>query len=385
MSEAPSPSLIASLKAIDDDAAGRLVSARAWAELEAAIVAVPTPSRGSVRDRSGRRGTLRGSRRPFLILAAATALAAVVLGVAGVLSGGGPAEPQAADAAVLRGALAALVHPPGSIVIESYSAVQRDNPKLETFAPGFKPPRGIQLTRWTQREITETPIGNGPQNMVNLGGPSVEGGVQIGEVDGNNELYDPSNHTVYIDSDYGADITAGPRPGTFVFTLPKTPNAPPGSAAAEMNAHMPPPLTITAAQAQALRDGTAMIGGGNPLTIVPAFRVPDETDQIRSELKARKLRVAGQTTVDGRRAIKLVAVHGIDEYYVAPGTYDPIREVVGVQPGSVVTTTYSEYRVLPATPANERLLDLAFLHPGARIDRSHADYLAAQARLITGS
>ena len=51
----------------------------------------------------------------------------------------------------------------------------------------------------------------------------------------------------------------------------------------------------------------------------------------------------------------------------------------------MVTTVYSEYRVLPATPANERLLNLAFTHPGARVDRSHADYVAAQARLITGS
>jgi hypothetical protein len=50
-----------------------------------------------------------------------------------------------------------------------------------------------------------------------------------------------------------------------------------------------------------------------------------------------------------------------------------------------VTLTYSEYRVLPATAANARLLDLAFTHPTARVDRNHADYLAAQARLITGS
>ena len=49
-------------------------------------------------------------------------------------------------------------------------------------------------------------------------------------------------------------ITAGKRPGTYVYTLPKTPNAPARSAAAEQNAHMPPPLTITAAQANALRD-----------------------------------------------------------------------------------------------------------------------------------
>lgn len=51
----------------------------------------------------------------------------------------------------------------------------------------------------------------------------------------------------------------------------------------------------------------------------------------------------------------------------------------------VTILTYSEYRVLPATSANARLLDLSFRHPTARVDRDHRDFLAAQARLITGS
>ena len=64
---------------------------------------------------------------------------------------------------------------------------------------------------------------------------------------------------------------------------------------------------------------------------------------------------------------------GIDEYDVAPGTYAPIRTLLGYGAAITVTTTYSEYRILPATAANDRLLDLTFRHPGARIDRSHAD------------
>ena len=50
-----------------------------------------------------------------------------------------------------------------------------------------------------------------------------------------------------------------------------------------------------------------------------------------------------------------------------------------------VTTTYSDYRMLPATPANQQLLNFGALHPGARVDHNHADYQSAQARLITGS
>jgi hypothetical protein len=390
VSSVPETQSIGSLNRITDEDAARVVSAQALAELEAAITAIPIePARG----RRSPSVVPRRGRRPVLVLAAAVAIAAVILGVTGALSGGGPAQVQPAEAAVLRGALAALQPPAGSIVIESYRSVQRTNPKLMTWASGHTPPRGIQVVRWSQSEITETPHGNGPPNEVNLGGPSVNGGVQIGEVNGNNELYDPANNTVYISSDYGADISAGKRPGTFVYTLPKSPNAPAGSAAAEQNAHMPPPLTITAAQANALRDGTAMVdvvpdnrhGSATHLTITAAYRLTDETAQIRSQLKAGKLELAGSTTIDGRRALKLVAVHGIDEYDVAPETYVPIRTVLGYGAAITVTTTYSEYRILPATAANDRLLDLTYRHPGARIDRSHADYLAAQARLITGS
>ncbi len=334
-------------------------------------------------------------RRPVLTLAVvAGGLAALVLGATGVLSGRGPAGPQLAEAAVLRGAAAALAHPPGSIVIDFDSDVQKTNPKFLKFAPGYKPPRGIQTVRWSNHEITQTPVGRGPQNEVNLGGPSVTNGVQIGEVNGNNELYDPTTNTVYISSQYGSDITPGAKPGTFVYTQPKLQGAPPGSAAAQQNAHRPPPLTITAAQARALRDGTSQVQIlGSPehpstyrMTIAPAFRVTPTTAEIQAQLKAGKLKVAGSTTVDGRKAIRLTSVRGPYryEYYVAPGTYYPIKQVLQSR-AITITTIYSEYRVLPATPANQRLLSLAARHPGARIDHNPADYQAAQARLITGS
>lgn len=380
---------IDSLKRVDDDAAVHLVSERALAELAEAIVAIPAqaPRR--------RLGARLAARQPMLALAATAAtaaIAAVVLTVVGVSLSGGPTEVQPADAAVVRGALAALA--PGSIVIETYRGLERQNPKLLQWAPGYTPPRGTQTTRWGQREITESPVGTGPQNEVNLGGPSVNGGVEIGELNGNDELYDPKGNTVYISSHFGADITPGKRPGTLIYTLPKIPHAPAGTAAALQNAHMPPPLTITPAQAEALRDGTAEVNvipdnrraTSNHMKITPAFRITDENAQIRSDLKAGKLRVTGSITTDGRRAIRLVGGHGAEteEYDVAPGTYAPIRQVTRTR-GMVVILTYSEYRVLPATPANERLLNLAFRHPAARVDRNHADFLAAQERLITGS
>jgi hypothetical protein len=389
MSWAMEDMCVASLKRIDDGDAAGLVSHGTLAELEEAILATPATT---AHRRRGRRIVPPGVGRPMLALAATAAIAAVVLAVVGAFSGAGP-EVQPADAAVVRGALAALTHAPGTIVIATYRGVERTNPKFEHLAPGYTPPRGIQTARWSQREITETPVGSGPQNEVNLGGPSVNGGVEFGEVNGNYELYDPGTNTVYISSQFGADITPGRRAGTFVYTLPKVSHAPPRSAAADLNAHMPPPLTITAAQAKALREGTAGVtvvpnhrrATSNHLKITPAFRTTDETAQIRSQLKAGKLKVSGPITIDGRRAIRLIGGRGgtTEEYDVAPAVYTPIREI-DRSPGYLTVMTYSEYRVLPATPANARLLSLAFRHPTARVDRNHADFLAAQARLVSG-
>jgi hypothetical protein len=384
---------ISRLNPVSDADAARAARPQTLADLAAAIVATPAPPQARGRGWFG--GSSRYARRPVLTSAVVVGgLAALVLAVTGALSGQGPAAPQLADAAVLRGAAAALAHPPGSIVIDFDSNVQETNPKFLQFAPGFKPPKGIQTGRWSNHEITQTPVGNGPQNMVNLGGPSVNNGVQIGEVNGNNELYDPTTDTVYISSQYGSDITAGAKPGTYVYTQPELRGAPPGSAAAQENAHRPPPLTITAAQARALRDGTSQVQTlGSPeqpsayrMKITPALRVPSTTAQIQAELKAGNLQVAGPTTIDGRKAIKLAPLHGPYgyEYDVAPGTYYPIKQVFRTR-GITVTTTYDQYRVLPATPANQQLLNLAARHPDARIDHSPAHYRAAQARLIKGS
>jgi hypothetical protein len=384
---------ISRLNPISDADAGRAASPRTLADLAAAIVATPAPP--TVRRRGRAAGSARHVPRPVLTLPVlAGVVAALVLGVTGVLSGQGPTALQPADAAVLRGVAAALARPPGSIVIDFDSNVQKTNPKFLTFAPGYKPPEGIQTVRWSNHEITQTPVGRGPQNEVNLGGPSVTNGVQVGEVNGNNELYDPTTNTVYISSQYGSDITPGAKPGTFVYTQPKVRDALPGSGAAQENAHRPPPLTITTAQARALRDGTSQVQTlGSPehpstyrMKITPALRVTPTTAEIQAQLKAGKLKVAGPTTIDGRKAIKLTSVHGRSryEYDVAPGTYYPIKQVFRIR-GITVTTIFNEYRVLPATPANQRLLSLAARHPGARIDHNHADYQAAQARLITGS
>ncbi|MDQ2895393.1 MAG: hypothetical protein M3Y09_07075, partial [Actinomycetota bacterium] len=305
-----------------------------------------------------------------------------LVGVTGVLSGRGPAGAPPADAAILRGADAAL-HATGSIVIERWSSVLSYPPSA---------PDGMQ-THSHGSAITETPTGPGPQSEIEPDtGSSAVHGVQNGYVRGHNELYDPIRHVVYDSSNYGPDISPGARPGTYVYTYP----------AHALFFRLPsealapaPPLTITASQARQLLDGSAEVSDAADAThkyrmsVHPAFRVGNVSAEARAQLG--RLKVIGTTVVDGRRAIKLVpsrrpAARGVltGEYDVAPGTYYPIRLVIEDAPGAKTTITWSEYRVLPATPVNERLLSMAARHPGARIDRSRADFIAAWDRLSRG-
>jgi hypothetical protein len=366
--------LIDSLKRIDDDDAARLVSEQAFAELEQAVLAMPpAPVR---RRREGRTRKRGAARQPMFALAVAATVAAILLAATGVFSDDGPAAVQPADAAILHGAVAVLAHP-GTIVIESYRGIARLSPK---------PPAEQTTTRFSARKIIETPVGKGAQNELDLEVPAGSR-VEIGEVNGNNELYDPKNDTVYMSSQFGSDITKGPRPGSYIYTLPKT-FYPPGA-----SGPVTPPLTITGAQANALRDGTAHVldlpDNGRPtaahLKISAILRNPVETAEIRAQLKAGQFTVSGTITIDGRQAIKLTGLHRnpIREYDVAPGTYDPIREVAR-QPGNVTIVTYSEYRVLPDTATDARFLNLALRHPNARVDRNHGDYVSAARRLLNG-
>ena len=119
---------VSRLNPISDADAARAASPQTLADLAAAIVATPAPPQARGRGWFG--GSSRYARRPVLTLAVVAGVAtAVILGVTGVLSGQGPAAPQLADAAVLRGAVAALAHPPGSIVIDFDSNVQETNPR----------------------------------------------------------------------------------------------------------------------------------------------------------------------------------------------------------------------------------------------------------------
>ena len=75
----------------------------------------------------------------------------------------------------------------------------------------------------------------------------------------------PTDNLAYVSNNYGPDITRGPRPGTYTYTMPKAfffrlpSGLDPGAKV--------PPLMITAAQAQALRNGSAEVGADGPSPI----------------------------------------------------------------------------------------------------------------------
>jgi hypothetical protein len=365
------------LNPISDDDPLDAVSRDAWDDLAAAIVATPAPAPHVPRTHARVR-----TRRPVLrLVVGAGAMAGAIVGMTGALSGQGPTGIQNADAAILRRAAAAL-HPTGAIVIDSSRSVDH-------YPRGFTPSPDAGPRVRHVSSITETPAGSGAQNELVLSETGTIAGIQFGYVNGNNELYDPTDNLAYVSSNYSPDITRGPRPGTYTYTMPEAlffrlpSGLDPGAKV--------PPLMITAAQARALRNGSAEVGADRAfarqrrlttMRIQPAFRVPSDSSTVHAWLGS--LKVVGPTTVDGRRAIKLVPVRGRGEYDVAPGTGYPVREVVDNTDGTSTVTTWSVYRVLPATPANERLLSVTARHPGARIDHNRADFIAAYNRMFTG-
>lgn len=325
--------------------------------------------------RRGRGRPWRPLRSGAVVSVSVIAVSALAVILAAALSGPARTGTQMADAAVLRHVAGALAPKPGTILIEK-SRVDYTS-------------RNGHVQHWALETASETPDGPGPQNSLFV---TTEPGVpnETSTINGNEEIYLTGTNTIYVSSVYGADITKGPRPGTYLYTPPK-PQAGPSATVS------PKPLTLTAAQAKALRHGDdgvveTPIGARTPhrvrLRVVPILRFPSQAASIRDLLRRHALKVAGTTTVAGRATIKLVGPKfnlrrgnrsGDDgvTYFVDPHTYTPVKLVVDRPPLFKDIQTWTEYRTLPRTPTNERLLSLAARHPSARIDHNRRDYFRA--------
>ena len=251
------------------------VSQETWAGLAQAIVATPPrPQRGSRRRESGLR-----ARRPALRLAVAMAAAtAVVAGATGVLSDQGPTGAAPADAAILRGANAAL-HPTGAIVVETESFVSKDAPGAYPCPAGFsapasgagspRPRRGAARRMssswtWTRAPLLAFRAVGSTATMSSMTRPATS------------STFPATMGLTSLRELHPARMST-PSPSSVTMLFFRLPDSPMGTDTP------PPPLTITAAQARELRDGSAEVWvlpnakHQNRMSIHPAFRVPTES------------------------------------------------------------------------------------------------------------
>jgi hypothetical protein len=98
---------------------------------------------------------------------------------------------------------------------------------------------------------------------------------------------------------------------------------------------------------------------------------------LRAQVKAGRVTLAGHTTMDGQRAIHLRERQsgGLISMWVSPATYLPIRviETAAGVPATSPRAVRDDYRWLPATPANLRLLTRAGAIPASftRVSAHH--------------
>ena len=378
MSPTRHENLVSLLNPIPDERAETAVSPETLADLTAAVMDVPIATRPH-----GRSRVRIARRRRALVLALAAGAAAGALAVTEATVGHGPTIAQLADAAIVRGVDAVLHPAAGSVITESFTRVTAcRNLTCQRSMEAAHDPRTFRFS-----EMADT--AGARRVLILMDSRDHRSGVETLDLPSGHELYDPRSNTMYRFSYYAHDITPAPMPGTFVYRLPSgwmqlasLPYLSDVVSAA--------PLTITARQAQALRRGTARIvvlttpNGQHRLQVAPAFPpFPYETPSASARQDLGPLKVAGPTMVNGHRAIRLVPIHGAGEFDVAPGTPYPLREIE-VAPGAIITTTWTEYRVLPGTSSNQALMSLTARHPSARIDDSNQDYWAAMRRLTRG-
>jgi hypothetical protein len=156
---------------------------------------------------------------------------------------------------------------------------------------------------------------------------------EFATVDGSRRIYDPSTNT----------IISAPRVDADAKQLP------PGKAGASEPGEKP------------------IDAGGNP------FR-----GKILALLESGKAKEAGQVTIDGRQAIRIVSTGRELELLVDARSYEPVEWRFTAN-GIRTTTRFPTYEHLG--PESLASLSLTAQHPDARIDDHPAAYRAAQQRL----
>lgn len=351
------------------------------------ILAVPRPEHSP--------GTRR-SRTVAVRLAAVGGAAAVSLVAITAITGEDRGGVVPASAAVVRHALAAAAQPPGTILHVDMRGTQNNGD-------------GTSIT-WRDESWQGSGAADDRRQVeTNPDGTTAES-ANVGDTE---QVYDPATNTIYAstttansakpEAQRNYRISPGPTANTYVVRLMVFRVAPGHGYRIVPGRGQKYRLVVTASQAKALKDRSAMIkwvraprsaatlNGYRP-AVVPAraaaaspdcsdFGSQDYGDQILTMLRSCGAHLVGNATIAGRDTLELRSQDGHITYYVDASSYAPVRlDTTGTDGGT--SLRFTKYELLPGSDANEALLSLTAQHPSATVDRNQADYVAAEKRLF---
>lgn len=289
-------------------------------------------------------------RRIAVPLGACAATAAIAAGitVAGSVSSGGGLSPQPADAAILRHAVRALTAPAGSILHVVATDVDRS---------GSAPPSVDSRDIWMLPVRPGTPCDRQdcPAELLRESFSSGRGALRVDSSTNPRELtdlYDSATNTVYVPP-----------------TLAASWQAPEGIDPQNFSALDPFSTGFASDLQHAIAGGRAHVAGRTTLDSRPVIAIDGETDicdpagELPPGLPSRPSR-------GGLPCERLASW----TYDVTPVGEHPVqlRSTLGT---STDTITFRTWEQLPAA-GHLSLFNLTTQHPGARVDRSAADYAA---------
>jgi hypothetical protein len=194
-----------------------------------------------------------------------------------------------------------------------------------------------------------------------------------------NELYDVRTNTIYVASRQELVAANSPKikivPQSKIAKITRDPRV--DTVLVLGKGGKRPTVVTTEEGAKRLREELAQ-GGQAPAA---HQRAKGPREEILALLNSGRARETGRVEVAGRDAIRIESPDGRQVYLVDAATYAPI-EWTSVGNGGGVTLRFPVYEELPVDTETMELLDLEAQHPGARVVRDPAAYLAAEARLF---
>jgi outer membrane lipoprotein-sorting protein len=297
-------------------------------------------------------GRRRSRRRMIRETAVLAVVAAGALGLLGALTTGGPS--------VVERAAAALRSSDDTILHFQMNAVQQngDGTSVSWHSETWQ----LLVAPYTRRQVEVGSDGTRAESVT-------EGDT--------NELYDPSDNTIYVAT--SQELRDANMPKIKIVSQAKLvqltgdPNA--QGAYLVGNGSGRPTMIATAKGAERMRKELARSRQQS------TGRAPEEfRSDILELLDSGQARITGHVEVDGRDAIRIESADGKQVYLVDATTYDPI-EWTTTGNGGGVTLRFPVYEELPVDAASRDLLSLGAQHPDAQVVRGAAGYTAAEKRL----